>query len=575
MTFKTLAERFEASLPNIYSQYQQMGEQPYINILPNKSTESIRRDTRSVPDVSTEQDNRRISRFLQSNTGTLFLRTQTQLQTGNTFIQTRKFNSDSILQNVRPFTHARRHSSSNEIKNVLFGGASGLLQNDTVDTLTTRFVVAGAVGAILNNRGGLSGLKNIALNAGASFVATKLKKEINKYIPQTFQNSRPEYKVFGYTPGLGALFNIGASGPVVFDPQPLDQRGTVRTSLKATVKAQLQSFARQQAAKAASKFVVPKLPKVIQPLANNFIPQLSGPEKIPAFVDAAKQFKANFYKNSETLKKPGTVPRLRSAYISDGLDSESLPGTPGVDPSNKNIPTKLTNIKDVYNLRQSDVVRDNLGNDEIDYRNIITSIENKYRLDRKDIINFTFREVNNVDGLVKFRALISNIKESVKPEFNEQRYVGRAERFVTYAGVKRTVNLNFNVVAFSQDEHEGMWSRINYLTGLTFPKRPINGFMVPPLFNISIGGIYDNQPCYIETLDFDFLDENTTFDILKEVPFAIAVNMQITLLEKRSKFFDSPFYKVTEAIAEEQLQSVQGSVGEQKVLNNQQAGTVA
>ncbi len=77
--------------------------------------------------------------------------------------------------------------------------------------------------------------------------------------------------------------------------------------------------------------------------------------------------------------------------------------------------------------------------------------------------------------------------------------------------------------------------------------------MVPPLFKITIGSIYDNQPCYIESLDYDFLDETITFDINKEVPFAVNVNMQLSILEKRSKFFDSPFYKITEQIAKEQL----------------------
>jgi hypothetical protein len=142
--------------------------------------------------------------------------------------------------------------------------------------------------------------------------------------------------------------------------------------------------------------------------------------------------------------------------------------------------------------------------------------------------------------------LISNIKENIKPEFTEQRYVGRTERFVTYNGVKRTMDLSFNVVAFSGGESDGMWTRINYLTGLAFPTGVANGFMVPPLFKITIGGLYDEQPVYIDTLDYDFLDESTTFDIEREIPFAINVKMRLTILEKRTKYYDSPFYKITE-----------------------------
>jgi hypothetical protein len=169
-----------------------------------------------------------------------------------------------------------------------------------------------------------------------------------------------------------------------------------------------------------------------------------------------------------------------------------------------------------------------------------------------DIVKFMF---SNLEGeIVQFRALISSIKENIKPEFTEQRYVGRTERFVTYSGAKRSVALNFNVVAFSAEEQYGMWQRVNYLSGLAFPKNVVNGFMVPPLFKITVGGLYDNQPCYLENLDFDFLDESITFDVDREVPHSVAVTMQLSILEKRSKFYDSPFYKIVEDMTKEQVQ---------------------
>jgi len=142
---------------------------------------------------------------------------------------------------------------------------------------------------------------------------------------------------------------------------------------------------------------------------------------------------------------------------------------------------------------------------------------------------------------------LKSLKENVKPDFNEQRYIGRTERFVTYGGAKRTANFEFNIVAFAQSEIQQVWRRINYLTGLAFPVKPSDsGFMVPPMFKITIGGIYDDQPCYIDTLDYDFLDSSITFDIDNEVSQVVNVKMNIVLLEKRSRFYDSPFYKITE-----------------------------
>jgi hypothetical protein len=183
------------------------------------------------------------------------------------------------------------------------------------------------------------------------------------------------------------------------------------------------------------------------------------------------------------------------------------------------------------------------GNIEFDPKNIDVYADTN----KTDIIKFVFRRAARDAQPVHFRAFLSSLKENVKPEFNEQRYIGRTERFVTYGGAKRTANFEFNIVAFGSTETDRVWERINYLTGMAFPvKASDNGFMVPPLFKLTIGGIYEEQPCYIETLDYDFLDNTITFDIDKEVSQVVNVKMNVVLLEKRSKFYDSPFYAITE-----------------------------
>jgi hypothetical protein len=149
----------------------------------------------------------------------------------------------------------------------------------------------------------------------------------------------------------------------------------------------------------------------------------------------------------------------------------------------------------------------------------------------------------------------------VKPEFNEQRYLGRTERYVTYAGARRTATLQFNIVAFSENELTGMWTRINYLTGLAFPRGVAedSGFMIPPLFKITVGDIYDVQPCYLDSIDFDFIDNDITFDIDRQVSKLINVNMSIVLLEKRSKYYNSPFYNIIEKTPPEVVRARAGT----------------
>lgn len=187
--------------------------------------------------------------------------------------------------------------------------------------------------------------------------------------------------------------------------------------------------------------------------------------------------------------------------------------------------------------------------DRVSYK-FLQETETPESTNKTDIISFRFKTVGTTQEeteYIPFRAFISTITESVKPEHNEQRYIGRTERFITYSGAKRTASIEFNIVAFSEKEIDAMWTRINYLTGLAFPKGvSASGFMIPQLFKITIGKIYQDQPCYIESLDYTMLDEMTTFDIDREVAQVIKVQMNISLIEKTSRYYNSPFYQITE-----------------------------
>jgi len=244
---------------------------------------------------------------------------------------------------------------------------------------------------------------------------------------------------------------------------------------------------------------------------------------------------------------------LENRLYSNGYFDGNYINLGGPTVANANIvETFQKKLRDPINLPNAQPIGESI------YKNILGDPKNNISYSQEetkpDIIKFIF-QTEGVEP-IHFRAFLSSLKQNVRPEFNEQRYVGRTERFVTYAGVKRSASLQFNIAAFSENEIDQVWTRINYLTGLAFPRNvSTNGFMTPPLFRLTVGGIYENQPCYIENLDFDFLDESITFDIYKEVSQVINVNMSIILLEKRSKFYDSPFYKITEQIEEQQLQT--------------------
>ncbi len=562
----TLADLFNQSSQDIYKRFsarEEPSSQPYISILPdsNDSRSRIKDDSRALPVVSTIRDTQRVSKFLRSSDGLLFLGKQALLQTGNTFENTKVINPLEFVGNTIPFLHIRRHL------NVL-DRTPGLLQIGTVTSISSKFTLTGTLNEGIRTRNLGKTVRSLAgayISSRVGALTAQLKSTINVgQINTQGDTSRPEFSVFKQ----GGIYN----GPTLFPPQPISQRGLPRLNITSTLAALTKTAAkiavRNTAVKLVQKVSFGKLfkNKVSLPL----IQELAEQNPTFSFSEEALKFKINFFAKNDAAAKTfnfsdgrtqGTSSsnkifgrdasaRLNNKFFTERKLSDSDAAT---DPTRVSINKGDTQLQDPYNILkqgpngvQLGAVYGSSNSGSLNYYGITGEQETT------DIVKFMF---SNLEGeIVQFRALISSIKENIKPEFTEQRYVGRTERFVTYSGAKRSVALNFNVVAFSAEEQYGMWQRVNYLSGLAFPKNVVNGFMVPPLFKITVGGLYDNQPCYLENLDFDFLDESITFDVDREVPHSVAVTMQLSILEKRSKFYDSPFYKIVEDMAKEQVE---------------------
>lgn len=500
MAFTTLEERFNQVSKQIYGRFSPSKDQ-LVSVKPETSgplgsKSRIKSDTRLLPLVSTIRDVKRVSKFLTSTEGVLFLGKQLLLQTGNTFAETRIYNPVEILLNADPFLGrgSIRHIDTNNKFNFKTNTRinRGALQTETVAKFgspTTNNSLLGRIGSQIG------GVTSAYLNGGNSAPQ-----------PTKYFDGRDEF----YTRPEDTVFKLPLSQLTFINPylpnvQILKERGTKKPT--------------------------PKLPTNEASLVNtnrSFKEQFtnwSGGRL--NFLDLEKRLDGNgyFYGNEIDLNGP-------TVTLPNESDSSDVS-----DPLNTLTPK----------IHGTTLYRNIFGNPKKNF-GIYSPPEVK-----PDIIKFIFQTVGK--DPIHFRAFISTFKQTVKPEFSEQRYIGRTERFVTYAGAKRTATLEFDIAAFSQREIDQAWARINYLTGLAFPiDSSESGFMVPPMFRLTVGGIYDNQPCYLDSLDFDFIGDNTTFDIDSEVTQVIHVNMSVVLLEKSSKFYDSPFYEITQQLRNLQLE---------------------
>ena len=558
MPFTTLAERFEASSKDIYGRFAPQtpnSNQPFVSVKPDTdaSRSRIKDDIRLFPTgVSVSRDYTRISKFLTSGDGALFIAKQYLLQSANTFANTKIYNPASPLLNTVPGVHAKRFVSTD----TFVQRTNGLLQNSTLATFSKATIPQAA--------SGISSITNIVptlVDLARGEVTRRARTQFAAFTNQVYNSSRPEFVVFGdpavkYNPRVTAPMPVSSrsskSLPAVLSLNNITQRVVQKVGRQLAINARSLTSINRIRATFSTQNLRRNLTLARQGIINigkSLAPSNIIKAAIPAiqqptptsFIEAAVAFRA---KQLETTRNRS---RLNSPYFSGNqfYDWSSQPetqvsynnGQPVVGEGLRN------NIYDISNKRES--------------RNLAVDVANRLNYGSiegegyEDIVKFIFTDTENAP--VQFRAFISSIKEGVKPEYNEQRYIGRTERFVTYAGARRSVAMNFNIVAFSSEELDDMWTRINYLTGLAFPKRfSTSGFMTPPLFKLTVGKIYDVQPCYIDTLDFDLLDESITFDIDKQVSQVINVSMNLILLEKRSKLYNSPFYKITEDISSDQ-----------------------
>jgi hypothetical protein len=147
-----------------------------------------------------------------------------------------------------------------------------------------------------------------------------------------------------------------------------------------------------------------------------------------------------------------------------------------------------------------------------------------------DYIKFRIVVPGVFDKGINFRAFIEDINHSSKGQYDEVRYVGRPERFITYKGMNRSMTVSIFLVAFSDQELATIWARANMLNKLTFPIDASGGFMTPPIARLTIGNVIVNQPGYIENVDMRLQD--IPWDIDRELPQAIKLNFTYNIIEE-------------------------------------------
>jgi len=135
----------------------------------------------------------------------------------------------------------------------------------------------------------------------------------------------------------------------------------------------------------------------------------------------------------------------------------------------------------------------------------------------RDLVKFRIEAVQT-DTLrstwMIFRAFITDYSDQVTAEWNGTRYIGRAEKFYTYGGFDRTVNISFKVAAISAAEMKPMYQKLNYLMSNMMGDYNA-GIMRGPMSRMTVGNWLDRQPGVITSL---------TYKVTNDSPWEIAMD---------------------------------------------------
>jgi hypothetical protein len=207
--------------------------------------------------------------------------------------------------------------------------------------------------------------------------------------------------------------------------------------------------------------------------------------------------------------------------------------------------------------------KSNLLNEKLPYAGPSLKISDNTTLDDYDFIPLKFSSITSgrERNTVSFMATITGLSENVSPTWDTAKFLGSAFNYYNYTGIERSVTFTFLVYSTNAVEHIAAWQRINFLTELAYPQGYGNGYMIPPFIKLTLGNLYVNKECFIESLsynvddnggweigsanktknDFTFGKENVKINDFK-LPRVITVDITLKFVESASNTYGGQFY---------------------------------
>jgi hypothetical protein len=159
----------------------------------------------------------------------------------------------------------------------------------------------------------------------------------------------------------------------------------------------------------------------------------------------------------------------------------------------------------------------------------LVSEDESIDLVKNDYIKFAFTSVSLPSNRVAiFRATLTALADTLTPTWNNDEFVGRADMAYTYKNFERSIAFKFAIAINNPNELIATYDKLNFLYGFCYPAGYVNlniG-MLSPLVKLTIGDLYKNVLGYFESFVFT-VEDTSTWEIEPgyQVPKYISVDI--------------------------------------------------
>jgi hypothetical protein len=274
-------------------------------------------------------------------------------------------------------------------------------------------------------------------------------------------------------------------------------------------------------------------------------------------------------KNPFTEKLSSTLTDFRT-IINAANPNANLPETPYETFNREN--TYGTSKTEYRLSRENKEKRRNPNNsinpDIINQLDVLNSGTNSTEIteyQNKDLVSFYFEILNATassnstiqSDFLFFRAYITDLGDNYKADWQNYKYIGRAENFYKYGGFSRDVSLGFTVYAHSRAEMVPLYNKLNYLAGVTAPTYSGQGLMMGNIVKLTVGNYFNQMPGIINSVNLkpnfeagwdinrkengDIFNNITDVNNVGQLPRMIDVTLSFTPIHKFVPQYASPF----------------------------------